>query len=204
MDPIQHLGHAGDESTRHYEQVLRRAELFDHIVALVKTWPGSGRVGPAPAEDQRPRPVSPLPLADLARPRRDAAAADVRSLKDLLPRVAVLDYRVVCNGATLDLARRPLTLRLFQVFCDAPGLTLPRDEVVRQVYKLGPIGERSARLQESAFNNSVKLISRARILAARSLSQGVGHGVEWFVYDQEQRVWSLYRLRHAYIAERLG
>jgi hypothetical protein len=178
--------------SRHYEDVLRRAELFSYIAELIRSCPG----GPAAPVDD-----SPLPTED--RPDSGEGSARVLELRDLLPRVTVVDRRVLCNGASLDLARRPLTLRLFQAFCEAPGFHLTRDEVVRRVYQLSDDQARSERFLESAYNNAVKLISRARIMAAAYLGRAAGQGIEWFVHDQEQRVWSLYRLRTQYLAERL-
>ena len=45
--------------------------------------------------------------------------------------------------------------------------------------------------------------SRQR-LATMHLSFAVGHGIEWFVYDQERKIWCLYRLRNEYLSDHLG
>lgn len=172
-----------------YEDVLHRAELFNCIADLVRSFPSH--------------------VGSLEDARRKVLLTEVKPLPSLqreaiLPRVAVRDRRVFCNGAVLDLARRPLTLKLFEAFCRAKDQQLTREELLERVYLLGDIAKRSERYLESIHANSVKLISRARTLACAYLTAGPGSGVEWFVYDQDLKTWSLYRVSNKYLAARLG
>jgi len=170
------------------DELARRAAMFEVIANLVKTWDGT-------------------PLATNGIPTLPTQLFD-RSLKKtpsttLLPMVTVREQRVICNGASIDLSRRPLTLRLFQVFCAAPHVERTREDLLTMIYRINDLATRSPRYVESVYNNAIKLISRARILAMTHLSYAVGNGVEWFVYDQERKTWCLYRLRPRYLSDRL-
>lgn len=158
-----------------YEEMVRRAELFSYIVDLVRT-----------QDDVQSIPMS-VP----------ESASDSRLT--LLPKIQVLGQGVVCNGSRLDLTRRPMSLKLFQLFCEKDDLKLSRADVVRGIYDLQGKAYVSERHMEALFVNVVKLISRTRILAAAYLGRGGGRGIEWFGYDSESRIWSLYRLRSEYL-----
>jgi len=166
--------------------VLRRAELFDFIADLVRSWPFPGE------------------LTDMAKPPMHSnpfvvmAPSDKLRSEVILPRITVIDQRLACNAASLDLERRPLMLRLFKAFCEAEERQLSRDDILKKVYLISDIELRSERFLKSKYCNAVKLISRARILAAALLGRAVRNGVEWFVYDQERRIWCLFRMRNEY------
>jgi hypothetical protein len=157
-----------------YEQILRRAELFNCIVDLVRR---------CDAPDAVPAAAAPVPPA-------------------ILPRITVVDRRVLCNGRILDLARRPTTLSLFRLFCAAPRQEVSREDVLRELYGDEVADRASPRYLESLHGNIVKLVSRARILASAFLSQGPERGIEWFVYSPERRSWRLYQLQSDYVARR--
>lgn len=157
-----------------YQSMVRRAELFSYIADLVR------------AQDEAPdAPVE--------------AAPDVKLT--LLPKIQVFGQGVVCNGARLDLARRPLSLKLFRLFCEKDDMRLSRAELVEGVYDLKGKPLLSERHLESLYVNVVKLVSRTRILATAYLGRGAGKGIEWFGYDADAKVWSLYRLRSEYLSE---
>ncbi len=166
------------EFDRQYEDVLRRAELFSRIVSLVDT-----------VRQHEPKPIH-TPA------NRVAALAD-------LPRILVVDRRVSCDGLTLDLARRPLTLRLFQLFVEADGEMIQRDDLVSRLYEIDA-SHHSERFVESLLGNAIKLISRSRALAGACLTGRQHVGMEWFPYDQERKCWSLYRLLNRYWLDRLS
>jgi len=166
------------EFDRQYADVLRRAELFSRIVSLVDA-----------VRQHDPKPI-PNPAG------RVSALAD-------LPRIAVIDRRVTCDGLTLDLARRPLTLRLFQLFVEADGETIQRDHLVTRLYEIDA-AHHSERFIESLLGNAIKLISRSRALAGSCLTGRQHVGMEWFPYDQERKCWSLYRLHNRYWLDRLS
>lgn len=155
-----------------YEAMVRRAELFSYIADLVR------------AQDHAPE----APFE---------SGSDVKLT--LLPRIQVFGQGVVCNGARLDLTRRPLSLKLFQVFCEKDDMRLTRQELVEAVYDLKGKPLVTERHLEALYVNVVKLVSRTRILAAAYLGRGAGRGIEWFGYDAETKVWSLYRLRSEYL-----
>jgi hypothetical protein len=157
-----------------YEQVLRRAELFNYIVDLVRR---------------------------CDEPEADEVATAIQAGSPILPRISVVDRRVLCNGRVLDLARRPTTLSLFQLFSVAPTQELSRDELLRSLYGDEIADRASPRYLESLHGNVVKLVSRARILANAFLSQGPEAGIEWFVFNSERRSWRLYQLQSSYIAQ---
>lgn len=157
-----------------YEAMVRRAELFSYIADLVR------------AQDEAPE----APLE---------SAPDVKLT--LLPKIQVFGQGVVCNGARLDLTRRPLSLKLFQVFCEKDDMRLSRPELVKAVYDLDDKPLVSERHLEALYVNVVKLVSRTRILATAYLGRGAGRGIEWFGYDAETKVWSLYRLRSEYLKD---
>ncbi len=153
--------------------MVRRAELFSYIADLVRT------------QDEGPP---------------DATVESSPDVKlTLLPKIQVFGQGVVCNGARLDLARRPLSLRLFELFCEKDDMRLSRAEMVEGIYCLKGKPLVSERHLEALFVNVVKLVSRTRILATAYLGRGAGRGIEWFGYDAETKVWSLYRLRSEYL-----
>lgn len=153
--------------------MVRRAELFTYIADLVR------------AQDEAP-PEAPV-----------ESSPDVKLT--LLPKIQVFGQGVVCNGARLDLTRRPLSLRLFELFCEKDDMRLSRAEMVEGIYDLKGKPLVSERHREALFVNVVKLVSRTRILATAYLGRGAGRGIEWFGYDAETKVWSLYHLRSEYL-----
>lgn len=158
-----------------YEEMQRRAELFSYIAELVRTQDGEESAPPEPAPDIR---------------------------LTLLPKIQVMGQGVVCNGARLDLTRRPLSLKLFKVFCEKEDMELTREEVVQGIYDLKDRSQVSERFVDSLMTNSVKLISRTRIVASACFNRGAGKGIDWFAYDAERRVWCLYRLKSEYLGRR--
>lgn len=168
------------EIDRQYQDVLRRAALFARIVSLVDA---------DRQQDESLVPVTPL------RPRS--------TLPLDLPRITVADRRVVCDGLGLDLVRRPLTLRLFQIFVEAEGEQIHRDDIVGRLYDINA-SQHSERFLESLLGNAIKLISRSRALAGACLTGRQHIGMEWFPYDQERKCWGLYRLHNRYWLERLS
>lgn len=156
-----------------YQALVRRAELFTYIADLVRT---QDEVGEPPAD----------------------SVPDVKLT--LLPKIQVFGQSVVCNGCRLDLARRPLSLKLFRLFCEKDDMRLTRSELVDGIYDLAGKPLLSDRHREALFVNVVKLVSRTRILAAAYLGRGAGRGIEWFGYDAETKTWTLYRLRSEYLS----
>ncbi len=156
-----------------YEETQRRADLFSYIVDLVRTQGDEPEGLYEGAPDRAP---------------------------ELLPKIHIIGQTVICNGARLDLSRRPLSLALFRAFSETPSMQLTRPEVVAKIYGVSSGEGISERYLESLYGNVVKLISRTRLLAAGFLARGSSQGIEWFAYDGERRVWALYRLKSEYLA----
>ena len=174
------------EGTLDMFTLRRRAELLDAIAQLMRRAPELWGHGAAAAGTA------------------DGPVAMPAGRTQLLPQVFVEDRSVVCNGASLDLASRPLMYRLFRALCSAPDLTIGREQLAEQVYLIKDAATRTERFMTSVYANGIKLVSRARILASTHLGPVVGQGVEWLVHDQDRKRWCLYRLRTGYLVEQLS
>ncbi|MBM4253221.1 MAG: hypothetical protein FJ146_14725 [Deltaproteobacteria bacterium] len=160
-----------------------RSEKFRLIAKLVSEWEQDGG---APPESLR------------------ALIMDQRNVPKVLPTIRFGHDYLICNGASLDLHDRPVTMRLFRAFCRSPTLECSREDLLTQVYRIRYPDYCTDRYVEAVYAKTVKLISRARILATTILSHAVGFGIEWFVYDQERKIWCLYRMRNEYLNQKLG
>lgn len=108
----------------------------------------------------------------------------------LYPRIEVRDQEVFCDGRPLGLCRKPLMRRLFSVFSATPHGTIARHDLLASVYEQDRPFSYSERYRQSASQNLVKLISRARRYAAQAAQDW-----EWFVYDAPSGRWSLCRVK---------
>ena len=158
----------------------RQVALLGKFAALVKSWE--------------------LEFGSLGHTQSDPVRESIADL-NLMPRVRLEHFMVYCNQACLNLSRKPTTMRLFEVFCSAPHYECSSNELIAKVYRIFDLNQRPERFVESLHCNLIKLISRARSLASRHLSKAAANGIEWFVYDQERKIWALYRLRHEYLSE---
>ncbi len=136
--------------------VLRRAELFNQIIRVVRN---------NDPEGQYFRHIS-------ARPQ-----------------VLISDRQILFDGQVLDLAARPMSLKLFEVFLDTPDYVLDRKSLVESIYEVNLDNATSTRMVKSLYSNVVKLISRTRNHANRELS--CDGKVQWFIYSNDQ--WCLFR-----------
>lgn len=108
------------------------------------------------------------------------------------PNLQILNRKIYNGELCLDLATRPLTMQLFELFFYSPNWTLSKNELVEGLYGIEAMKNVSKRLQDSRVANSVKLISRARQLAYQELTTSEQMSqVEWFGYDGEN--WSLFK-----------
>lgn len=123
--------------------------------------------------------------------RADDGVEHGKSVEGAMPRVVIIDRRVFCNGASLDLARRPMMLKLFRVFCDARGGRITRAEILRRIYGVTPGSDHSPRFREAMYQNGVKLISRTRAEAQAAFGRAVGPDVDWMRFDPAERAWYL-------------
>ncbi len=160
-----------------------RSEKFRIISKLISEWEQEGG---APPDSLR------------------ALILDRPAIPKVLPSIRFQHDTLICNSGCIDLSDRPVTKRLFKAFCRSPTLECSREDLIQQVYRLRNADFCTDRLIEAVYAKTIKLISRARILATTMLSHSVGFGIEWFVYDQERKIWCLYRMRNEYLNQKLG
>jgi len=185
-----------------FEDSLHRSELYSFIVDLVKSTSHTlvlhERAVPAPSPGGTGH-AAPVKRAGLRSPFPGSLTSQA-----VLPRVTVIDRSLRCNGITLDLARRPSMLRLFQTFVSTPDLQLGRDELLKGVYGKDLCTQHSRRYCKSLESRLIKMMSRARMLVCDEFGAAVNRSVEWLVFDQEKKVWCLYRVRTPYLLKMLG
>ncbi len=100
-----------------------------------------------------------------------------------------------CDDAMLDLRKRPLAAKLFELFLRSPAMSVTKDQVVEEVYgHLSPCG-RTRRFSEALRHNAIKLVSRCRAMAELTFNGDSIRWIDWFVYDVDSQSWTLYRLR---------
>ena len=109
----------------------------------------------------------------------------------------VVDRRIYCEGRMVDFSRRPKTLAVFRAFCRSTDGFLSRTDMVERLYGLKLGAHHSRRMVECHYNNTIKMVSRARIEATKHLGGARDLGIEWFVYDHALRGWHFYR-QHPY------
>lgn len=109
--------------------------------------------------------------------------------------VAIADKRVICDGASLDLSASEMTLRVFQAFIDSASGRLNRGDLVKFVYGIRDFDQLSQRRRDSLNHSIVKLVSRARRMADRTLNAGLEHPNDWFIYDSQSGYWKMLRPR---------
>lgn len=152
-----------------HQDILRRAELFNEIVDLVESASKAQQVLDHP------------PLVSHNSTR-----------KLYPPAFLIVHHRLVCNGASIDLSRRPIVLNLIRMFIDVGFRPLSREEILIGLYGHVDPGSSTLRFRESMLNNVVKVISRARVILTTNFS-GIGADIDWLVYDHCHKVWHLYR-----------
>jgi len=113
--------------------------------------------------------------------------------------IRYLDGNMIINGKIFSLVHKPLTGKLLQAFLASEDLTLTRQELIQKVYldesRLEHTSQVSDRLLESLYQNSLKLLSRARVSFSKVFTPDFfGFDVEWFVYDAKKQIWKLYRV----------
>lgn len=114
-------------------------------------------------------------------------------------RIWFSERQVCCGDSVLDLARSPAILRLFKAFCDDRQPVIKREALLYLVYGKEHLLGCSERMLVSKRANCVKMISRARAMAAKSLSRPFADLVEWFPYDYGSKSWHLIGLRRPWL-----
>jgi hypothetical protein len=95
------------------------------------------------------------------------------------------------NNHRLNLGTHKKIFKLFQVFAESRSQELSRSDLIRRVY-LEEGRQYSPRYLSSLDHNIIKLISRARKLAVKSLGVNNTH-LRWFHYDLGAKKWTLVR-----------
>lgn len=120
----------------------------------------------------------------------------------ILPRITIANKNLSCNGVDLDLHRKPLTLKLFQIFLSDHSDHWERDQLVKALYSHINWDSSSRRMKTTMRQNTVKLISRSRLLAEQTFNAAGLNWLEWFNYNAEAGTWSLYRIKNRYLVEK--
>jgi hypothetical protein len=107
----------------------------------------------------------------------------------------IVERQVLCGTNILDLARSPMMLKVFKLFCRPGDPQVQREALLYVIYGRESVLSCSERMLESYRANAVKLMSRARRLAERYVSPPYTQLIEWFPYDYASRRWSLLKLR---------
>ena len=107
--------------------------------------------------------------------------------------IQVHAYHVSFRGVILDLTNCELTLRLFQLFSLEENHRCTLMDVLKSVYGVSLNLQQSPRYRRSARMRAIKLISRARKLAAAAFADVAGKKREWFAYDHDAKTWSLFK-----------
>jgi hypothetical protein len=153
--------------------LMRRAELFNEIVGIVAAF------------------------GEFRKSSDEAAAkcADQTPLtKFYPPTILIINHRIICNGISVDLSRRPAVLQLVRLFLQAGTLPLSREDILIGLYGHLDDGKITRRYRDSLTANVVKSVSRTRNFLNQHFSE-VGIELDWLVYDAAERVWHLYRPR---------
>lgn len=117
-----------------------------------------------------------------------------RHITDKNVRISLKESTVCFNDKNLDLSKQKKVRKIFEIFLHNDANRLTRKSLVKQVYS-NNLEEISERQKVCHQHNVVKLISRARKLAARYLEDSVKRDFHWFPYDPCTQTWRLYSIR---------
>ena len=117
----------------------------------------------------------------------------------ILPSITIFRNNVYCDGMMIPLAGKGRAIELFKAFLRRPLHAFTREELVEEIYGLNTDDPCSQRLTLAMAQNTIKLISRTRVVAERAVNAGSTKWIEWFAYDAERHLWSFYRLTNAYL-----
>jgi hypothetical protein len=153
------------------QDLLKRAELFNEIVDIVSAFDENKHL---PQDFDAPD----SPTASTVYP----------------PTILIINQRIICNGTSVDLSRRPAILQLVRLFLKSGPKPLSRDDILIGLYGHLDDEKITRRYRESVIANVVKAVSRARNFLTAHFSE-VGIELDWLVYDAMERAWHLYRPR---------
>ncbi len=99
---------------------------------------------------------------------------------------------VHCDKYKLDLSKKKKLVKIFEVFLSRGKGSISIITLIRQIYDES-FDEKSLRQKNCYSHNVVKLISRARKLLKKTLSDDVRFDqLHWFPYDPSSKTWRLY------------
>jgi hypothetical protein len=153
--------------------LMRRAELFNEIVDIVSAF------------------------GELRKSSNDTAVKSIEQTffsKLYPPTILIINRRIVCNGISVDLSRRPAILQLVRLFLQAGAVPLSREDILIGLYGHLDDEKITRRYRESLIANVVKSVSRTRNFLNQHFSE-VGVELDWLLYDATERVWHLYQPR---------
>lgn len=119
------------------------------------------------------------------------------TLRALLPQIAIHGNELHCDGRSVDLFGKRLTIELIRLFLGHERMLMGRDEIIRDLYQVNPKRLSKGFLQ-SRRACVLKLISRSREIISAGLKGSPGEQIEWFFYHVDTRAYELYRIRNSY------
>ncbi len=131
--------------------------------------------------------------------KKEHVISAVKELKSLLPKIQLQGSKFHFKNDHIELKRMPMMLRLFKAFDNNPTLKLNREDLVRRLYSCENFESKSKQYQETIKYNAVKLVSRGRRLIKTTFRGEVDDLIEWFPYDEANRVWKFYHIKVDYL-----
>lgn len=116
-----------------------------------------------------------------------------------IPLISILDNQVTFADMNLNLLGKPKMQRLFTAFIDTSKGEIHRSDILRALYPREHLSPMTQRIRIAMERSLLKLISRARRLALKHLSQDGAVPIDWLVYDSGREVWQLCRMRNEYL-----
>ena len=153
------------------QDLLKRAELFNEILDIITAF------------GENPQPIEAAPSVELP---------DVTRFYP--PSILIINQRMVCNGISADLSRRPAILQMVRLFLNNGAQPLSREDIIVGLYGHLDDPKITRRYRESVIANVIKAVSRTRDFLTSHFSD-VGIELDWLVYDAMNRVWHFYRSR---------
>ena len=116
--------------------------------------------------------------------------------------VCSLEKTIFFNKISLDLSHQPKIFLIFYMLYKNKDDGLDRDMLIKKIY--APSGERISERQMRCYrHNTIKLLSRARIIASECFTSE-HFRIEWFPYSSKIKRWYLCRPDIEHFQKNLG
>lgn len=98
---------------------------------------------------------------------------------------------VLFGDQCLDLSSKPMTFMVFDALVNGRRNSVHKQDLVECIY--GSISQKSERMRRALRHNTVKLVSRCRLLAEASFgSTTEGLRIRWMPFDHQKQVYRAY------------